>query len=149
MSTTAASPPLDDPLAESLINLLRRASLATLTALADAMATLDLRVIDMATLRVVGANPGCSQAEIGRVLGVQRTNMVPIVAALVERGHLERRIADGRTHALELTAAGTTLLAQAEALGAAIEARHFGALSTEERTALRQTLATICAADCG
>lgn len=140
MSQGPTSRTLIDPLADDPVNLLRQASMATLSALSEAMEELGLRVIDAATLRLIEANPGCNQGEIGRTLGVQRTNMVPIVAGLVDAGHVDRRIADGRTHALHLTRQGKALLKRATAAGDAVEARYFGAMDADARSALQAAL---------
>lgn len=117
--------PLVDPLAGNPISALQRASLVTISALSASFERLGLRVIDAATLRLIAANPGCNQGEIGRALGVQRTNMVPIVAGLVDSGHVERRIADGRTHALYLTRKGKALVQRIVTAGDKVQARFF------------------------
>lgn len=140
MSQSPTSKTLNDPLAGNPINALRMASAVTLGALTESFEKLGLRVIDAATLRLIEANPGCNQGEVGRTLGVQRTNMVPIVAALVDAGYVDRRAADGRTHALHLTPAGETLQALATAEGKRIEARLFGDMDAETRAALDAAL---------
>lgn len=136
MSKGSENRPLVDPLADNPIVALQRASLLTLGALSDSFERLGLRVIDAATLRLIAANPGCNQGEIGRALGVQRTNMVPIVAGLVEAGHIERRVADGRTHALYLTPAGKALVRRTTAAGDTVRARFFGDLDEGQQASL-------------
>lgn len=143
MPSPPASKPLTDPLADNLINELRRASMATLGTLSERFEALGLRVIDAATLRVVEANPGCNQAEVGRLLGVQRTNMVPIVAALVEAGHIDRRAADGRTHALHLTRKGKAMFATVDAVSQQVDAQFFGRLDADAQAQLLAALRAI------
>lgn len=136
MSKGPENRPLVDPLAGNPISALQRASLATIGALSAAFDRLGLRVIDAATLRLIAANPGCNQGEIGRALGVQRTNMVPIVAGLVDAGHVERRVADGRTHALYLTREGKALVRRLVTAGEKVQAQFFGDLGEDGRADL-------------
>jgi DNA-binding MarR family transcriptional regulator len=134
---------LIDPLEPLLGYQLRRASLVTLSALSEAYEALDLRLTDAIVLRFVAANPGCNQGEISKALGVKRTNMVPVVSGLVERGLIDRAAADGRTHALTLTAAGATLHGRIDALALANEERFFGGFDEETRAVLLRALGTI------
>src|SRR5579862_4225745 len=101
-NATALVNPLDDYLGYQL----RRAALVTISLLSDAYAELELTPTEAMVLRFAHVNPGCTQSEIGRSLGVKRTNMVPIVSGLMSRGLLERTAADGRSHALYLSARG-------------------------------------------
>ncbi len=127
---------LRDPLADMLGYQMRRASLVTMAALSEALEPLGLRMTESITIRFVAANPGCNQAEIGRALGVKRTNMVPIVAGLVKAGLLDRSPADGRTHSLHLTADGEALHRQLAAVALEIEERFFGNIDEAERATL-------------
>ncbi|MBS0612745.1 MAG: hypothetical protein JSS24_06210 [Proteobacteria bacterium] len=62
---------------------------------------------------LVDASPGITQSAAGRVLDIQRANMVPFVARLQSRGLVGRRPVDGRSHGLQLTAKGRVLLLKA------------------------------------
>lgn len=64
---------------------------------------------DASVLLFIRSNPGTSQSEIGRVLGIQRANMAPIVAQLDERGWIERGAAEGKLLPLFATADGATI----------------------------------------
>lgn len=143
MSKGPESRSLVDPLAGNPMRALQVASLTTMAALSAGFERLGLRVIDAATLRLIGANPGCNQGEVGRTLGVQRTNMVPIVAGLVDAGHVERRVADGRTHALYLTREGKALLRRVAAAGDKVHARFFGDLDESTLAGLVATLGAV------
>jgi DNA-binding MarR family transcriptional regulator len=132
-----------DPFAGHFGTELRWASLITLGALGEHFAAFGLRAIDGGTLQVIEANPGCNQAEIGRLLGVQRTNMVPIIAALVKSGYIERRPADKRSHALHLTPTGHELNSRLRAIVERIDAFFFGDLDAESRAVLRTALKSI------
>jgi len=98
------------PIANSLDSLLgyqlRRASAVMMADLARELGDLELRPAEVTALLVIGENAGCSQTEVGQVLGIKRANMVPIVSRLMDRGLVDREKADGRSHALSLTEAG-------------------------------------------
>ncbi|MCE7796682.1 MarR family transcriptional regulator [Sphingobium sufflavum] len=132
------SPPLRDPLDHLLGYQLRRASMHTLTGLNEAFEGLGVRLTEAIILRFVEANPGCNQAEIGRALGVTRTNMVPVVAGLVDAGLVRREVADGRTHALHLTPDGVALHGRIDAATRAHEEHFFGDIDAAERAVLMQ-----------
>ena len=106
MNADKKTPSLIDPLEDFLGYQLRRAAFGTMGVLLDAYADLGLSPTEAMVLRFAQANPRCTQAEIGRALGVKRTNMVPIVTRLMSSGLLERTPADGRSHSLYLTAKG-------------------------------------------
>ena len=103
MNTTDKPPALHDPLENLLGYQMRRAAFLTLSALAESFAGLGLSSTESIVIRFVHANPGCTQADIVRAIGVKRTNMVPIVNGLMVKGLLERTPADGRSHSLYLT----------------------------------------------
>ena len=100
---------MNDPLLELPGYLLQRASAAALSELNDRLAALGLRHTDVSLLLLIRANPGITQSQAGRMLDVQRANMVPLVARLAKRGLLQRTPVDGRSRAIRLTAAGRTL----------------------------------------
>lgn len=122
---------LVNPLEDVLGYQLRRASMVTFGALMEQYEALSLKPTEAVILRLVAANPGCNQSAIGRALGVKRTNMVPVVAALEARGFIVRTPADGRSNALRITAAGEELLGKVVACGAEIEQRFFGEVPPE------------------
>ena len=132
-ASEAAPRELRDPLADMLGYQLRRASWVTMAALSEALEPFGLRMTEAITIRFVAANPGCNQAEIGRALGVKRTNLVPVVAGLVTAGLIDRSPADGRTHALRLTDAGGALHRQLAAAAIEVEHRFFGDIDEAER----------------
>jgi len=104
--------------------------------LAESFAELGLSSTEAVILRFVHANPGCTQADIGRAIGVQRTNMVPIVNGLIDNGLLERTPADGRSHSLYLTKQGTQLHRKIVIVGLEHERRFFADISEETRQTL-------------
>jgi DNA-binding MarR family transcriptional regulator len=134
---------LKDPLENLLSYQLRRAALVTLSALVDSFAALELTPTEAIVIRFVHANPGCTQAEIGRALGVKRTNMVPIATGLMTRGLIERTAADGRSHSLYLTRAGGDLQRKIAKATIEHEARFFGDTPDETRQILMQAFRTV------
>ena len=111
-----------DPLLGLAGYVLRRASSAALAELNARLARLRLRHADVAMLMLIEATPGISPSEAGRVLDIQRANMVPFVARLEGRGVLRRRQVDRRSRALALTPRGRLLLRRARRVVAAHEA---------------------------
>ncbi len=117
---------MPDPLVGLAGYLLRRASAAALAELNQRLARLGLRHADVAMLMLIEASPGITQSEAGRVLDIQRANMVPFVARLEGLGVLRRRKIDRRSQALDVTRRGRMLLARARRLVAAHEAALLG-----------------------
>ena len=70
----------------------------------------------MALLLLVDSCPGMTQSDAGRVLEIQRANMVPFVGRLRRRGLIERKRVDGRSQALTLTGSGRSLLCTARTI---------------------------------
>jgi DNA-binding MarR family transcriptional regulator len=103
-----------DSLQEPLLGLtgyvLRRASNATLAGFSQRLAPLDLRPIDAALLVLLEAAPQVTHSEVAATLGLRRSNLVPVVAALQTRGLLERKRVDFRSEGLVLTRQGEALL---------------------------------------
>src|SRR5437660_192626 len=101
---------MTDPLARLSGYVLRRASTAAIAELNERLVPLELRHADVAMLMLIESSPGISQSHAGRVLDIQRANMVPFVARLEARGVMVRRQVDGRSQALALTGRGRALL---------------------------------------
>lgn len=97
---------MKDPLALLPGYLLRRASAASLLALNQRLESLQLRHTGASLLLLIGANPDITQSEAGRILDIQRANMVPLVARLIGQRLVSRRKVDGRSQALFLTPLG-------------------------------------------
>jgi hypothetical protein len=91
---------MKDPLAKLPGYVLRRASSAALTELNQRLEPLKLRHADAAFLLLIDGTPGISQSEAGRILEIQRANMVPFVSRLERRGLIDRTKVDGRSQAL-------------------------------------------------
>ena len=134
------------PLLHSLIGYrLRRAWIRMRVDFATTMAPLELRPVLFAVLEVVGAAPGIIQMRVGTELGIQRANLVPLIAELEGRGLLLRRPSphDRRAFALFLTPAGAALLDKAERMVRAHEDRVLASLSERDRRTLLELLEKI------
>lgn len=84
------------------------------------LARIDVSPAQFSVLVVIAANPGLSQSELAKALGIERARLVRMLHRL-ELRKLTVRLpssADGRRHALELTREGEKLLARAKVLAA-------------------------------
>ncbi|BAK65401.1 MarR family transcriptional regulator [Sphingobium sp. SYK-6] len=97
-----------------------------------------LRSGTFSTMALIAANPGCSQTEIAREIGTDKSIVVAIVDDLEKRGLAERQRStqDRRRNALRLTGAGEAVMADLAALGRQIEQPIRAALSEAEVTQL-------------
>ena len=112
----------DDPLLSLTGYVLRRASLASQAKLGQRLAPLELRPYEATLLLLVEASPGVTQSEAGRLLDIQRANMVPVVARLVARGLIQRKPVDGRSQGLWVTRSGQSLMQKVQRIVATDEA---------------------------
>lgn len=104
--------PLANPLEGLLGYQLRRASQAMLDDLVTTLEDLEFRPTSASVLLLVAANPGITQSRIGQALAIERANMVPMTAKLMEQGMILRSRADGRSHGLHLTDEGKKVAAK-------------------------------------
>ena len=131
---------MNDPLLELSGYLLRRASAAALNELNDRLAALGLRHTDVSLLLLIRANPGITQSQAGRLLDIQRANMVPVVARLEKRGLIKRTPVDGRSRAIRLTAAGGMLAKKSFAVVQALDQDLIRRVPAKLRQAVRPIL---------
>ena len=132
---------LDRGLLPSLLGYaLRRTQSAVFTDFAATFSTAGAALTpgEFGLLVLVERNAGLSQMTLARALGIDRSTLVPILDRLQARSLLERRRSptDGRTHALELTPAGTKALAKFTGLVRTHEKRIASRLSTAETKTL-------------
>ena len=112
----------DDPLAQLPGYALRRAAAARTAELAQALAQIDLRISDASVLILIGERVDMTSAEIGKILDIQRANMVPLLARLEAAGLICRQPLDRKSQAIALTAQGHSQRAGAHAITSAFEA---------------------------
>ena len=134
---------MKDPLVKLCGYLLQRASAAALADLNRRLAPLGLRHAGVAMLMLIEAQPGITQSQAGRILDIQRANMVPFVARLEALGVLRRRRVDGRSQALELTSRGRVLLERARRVVQAHEAILLSRVPRELRPAVLPVLTAL------
>ncbi|MEG3176491.1 MarR family transcriptional regulator [Sphingomonas sp. RB3P16] len=119
MADTVPSPTEDTAslgvLAELIGYHLRRASAVMASDFARALEGTGVRQVLFGILSIVDANPGINQGTVGRMLGIQRANMVAPVNELAERGWIDRQTdpGDRRAFILSLTADGHAMFVQA------------------------------------
>jgi len=114
---------------------------------AERIKALDLTPAQAGLLRLMAWQPGQSQQEIARTLGIPPSRLVLLVDSLEERGLIERRRNpdDRRHHALYLTGAGTDFMSQLASVGAAHEDDICAGLDTGERAQLGELLQRMAA----
>jgi len=142
----SAPPPaaiLSDPLQNMVGYQLRRVSLAMAADLAARLEDLNLTVLGLSVLLMIEANPGVTQSDLGRSLGVKRANMAPLTAQLVERDLIVRKPTDGRSHGLDLTEAGRTLTRAAWPSVGASETHCLSSLGPPARAQLVEIIADL------
>lgn len=131
------------PLPGLLGYALRRAQVSVFADFAQAVP--ELTPGQFGVLTLIERNAGLSQSELGDALGVDRSTVVSTLDRLQARGLLARAPSpsDRRAHALELTAEGRALHADAARRIRAHEARIGAGLSAEERRQLTALLARL------
>lgn len=122
---------------------LRRALGLQIQRFSSVFGPLNIRPVQFSILGLIYHNPDLRQAELGRVLNIERANIVTLLAELEERGLVSRRTssADRRSRVLELTPAGRKLTIRLLELHARLEQdldRNFG---SEQRHQLLELLA--------
>ena len=140
----------DDPrippdIAEKVGYQLRRAQLAVFAKFNDQFGTLDLRPAQFTLLAVLDAYPGIVQSRAGELLGIQKANFTPFVAALERRTLVARVRLDGRTNGLRLTPQGRSLLRRARRLADQHESAVTAMLTPRERHTLNALLQRVTA----
>ena len=131
---------MDDPLLRFPGYALRRAANATAAELSARLAKVELRQSDASLLMLVAANPGATSSALGRELGIERANMVPLLKRLEEAKLIEREAIDGKSQGLRLTAEGQRRLAEARAIIEAFEDELVARVPPEHRDHLLPAL---------
>ena len=134
---------MDDPLLRFPGYALRRAANSTAAELSARLAKVELRQSDASLLMLVASNPGATSSALGRALGIERANMVPLLKRLEEAGLIEREAIDGKSQGLRLTPAGLRRLAEARKIIEAFEAELLARVPAEHRDHLLPALNAI------
>lgn len=122
---------------------LRRASAVMMADLTERLAPSGLTVVEASLLWLVETRSGATQSEIGRTLGVQRANMVPLITKLSGRGLIKKTRVDGRSQGLSLTEAGRSQMEMVKAIIAAHEEKFSACLAGMDRSKLFAMLRSI------
>lgn len=112
---------LHDPLAELPGYALRRAANAMMAELSTRLAEIDLRISDASVLLILDGAKAMTSSDIGRMLDIQRANMVPLLNRLDAAGLIERRPLDRKSVAIGLSAAGAARLRAVRQITATFE----------------------------
>jgi DNA-binding MarR family transcriptional regulator len=123
---------------------LRRLQVAVFKDFIRTLAPVDVRPAQYSVLVLITANPGRSQAAIGKTLNIERARLARMLHELERRNWIERRSSsgDGRSHALYMTLAGKEAMTRITRLAAQHEKRMVkfvgGALRKELLRSLRR-----------
>jgi DNA-binding MarR family transcriptional regulator len=134
---------MDDPLIRFPGYALRRAANATAAELSARLLPLNLRQSDASLLLLVAVNPGATSSALGRALGIERANMVPLLKRLDEAGLIVREAIDGKSQGLRLTPEGLRRLETARKVIEAFEAELLSRVPGEHRDHLLPALNAI------
>lgn len=119
---------------------LRRAANAMMAELSARLGTLDLKISDATVLLLVGRRDDMTSSEIGKVLDIQRANMVPLLNRLEGAALVERVPIDRKSMAIVLTLEGRQKLEQVQALSEQFEAHLLSLVPEEHRPHLLPAL---------
>lgn len=124
---------------------LRRASAVFANDFAITLEGTGIRQIPMGILAVVADNPGINQGTVGRLLGIKRANMVPLINELIEAGLIVRETdpSDRRAFTLAMSPAGSAMLADCVRRIEAHEVRLLDGFTAAERAMLLNLLERI------
>jgi DNA-binding MarR family transcriptional regulator len=125
-------------LADSLGYALRRAQVAAFQRFMEAMGEFGVTPGQFGVLALIDANPGLTQTELGRAIGVDRSTVVAVLDRLEERRLVARVPSprDRRSHVLELGKQGKGAFAEILRRHDAFERRLARRLTREERRTL-------------
>lgn len=134
------SPELIEPLNDLIGYRLRRMSAAAMAELARDLAAEEFSAALATVLLMIDANPGATQARIGRGLAIKRANMAPMIGRLETGRLIKKQTIDGRSFGLITTARGRALAARLKRIMLAHDKRFFGSLSEAQRAELCRLL---------
>lgn len=105
-----------NPLPELPGYLLRRAAQVMMAELHELLAALEMRISDASILLLIANRTDMTSSEIGKLLDIQRANMVPLLNRLEVAGLIERRPIDRKSQAILLSDAGKKMKRRLEPL---------------------------------
>jgi DNA-binding MarR family transcriptional regulator len=131
---------LHDPLSKLPGYALRRAANTMMTDLSARLAPLDMRIAEASVVMLVDQRRDMTSSEIGRVLDIQRANMVPLLNRLDEAGLIERVPLDRKSMAIVLTSKGQEVLTAVQAITMQFEQDLLNRIPAEHRPHLGPAL---------
>ncbi len=138
---------INDPVKDLPGYALRRLSAGLMAKLAARLARFNLRPAEATVLLVIGANPGVTQSEIGRLLGIASANMAPLAARLAERDLIVREAVDGRSQGLTLSETGLRVAQKARGVMEDLEADLFARIPAAERAIFLKVLCALASGE--
>ena len=138
---------MDNPLKGLPGYALRRVSADFMTRLAARLSRLQLRPTEATVLLVIGSNPGATQSEVGRLLGIASANMAPLMARLADRELIVREALDGRSQGLTLSDAGRRVTQKARSVMEGLEADLLTRIPPAERSAFVRVLTALASGE--
>ncbi len=114
--------PSNDPLAALPGYVLRRAANAMMAELASRLGAIDLKISDASVLLLIAGRDDMTSSEIGKVLDIQRANMVPLLNRLEAAELIARQPLNRKSQAIVLTPEGQTTLGEVQSITHQFEA---------------------------
>ena len=124
---------------------LRRAQVAVFQDFVREMASFDVTPGQFGVLQVIAANPGLSQSELAKAIGVDRSTVVAVIDRLEEQDLVVRAPSptDRRSHALRLSENGERVVEELVVRVRRHEERIAATLSPRDRARLIELLKKI------
>ena len=133
-------PSMSDPLANLPGYALRRAANTVMAQFGDLLGEYGFRITEAAVLLLVRDRSDLTSAQIGKVLDIQRANMVPLLNRLDSAGWIQREPLDGKSMAIVLTPQGVAKIAELGAVIAQFEAELLERIPADHRDHLLPAL---------
>ena len=142
LARTSVSEAIPQAFFESVGFLLALAGAESRRRWVDWLAEWDLRPSHYSALMVLGERGSVSQQALAEMVGVDPRNLVPVIDLLERRGLVGRRPypTDRRRNALELTAAGRSLMRRLAVSGRSLEEEMLAGLDETEKATLQKLL---------
>lgn len=112
--------------------------------LSSRLAAIDLRISDASVLLILSGLQTLTSSDIGRLLDIQRANMVPLLNRLETAGLIAREPLDRKSLAIILTPAGSDRLKQVRKIISQFEGDLMQRIPDEHRDHLLPALNALC-----
>jgi DNA-binding MarR family transcriptional regulator len=119
---------------------IRKLSTLLINILGETLASENFRVSEAVVLYKIAENPGITASEIGRSLGMKRSNITPIVSRFKQLGMLEVAEIDGRSTALKVSELGQERFDRVRTIIEEHDRKYFAGLEESEFDQLKNLL---------